>query len=179
MTAKEVENQVLAFVESQHLEKAIELIINQYQKKIYYQVRRYITFHDEADDILQEVFIKVWKGLPNFKFESALTSWIYRITVNECLGYIRSNKKHLHNLDAQAYENHLKSDVFFDGDEFERKLQSAVAMLPEKQRVVFIYKYFEDLKYEQIADILGGTVGSLKASYHHAVKKIEQYLNDD
>lgn len=179
MTAKEVENQILAFVEAKRLDKAIELIINQYQKKIYYQVRRYITFHYEADDILQEVFIKIWKGLPNFKFESALTSWIYKITVNECLGYIRSNKKHNHNLDAQAFENQLKSDVFFDGDEFERQLQTAVALLPDKQRAIFIYKYFEDLKYEQIAEIMGITVGALKASYHHAVKKIEEFLKSD
>lgn len=173
------DNQIKAYLLAGEDEKAFQLLVSSYQKKLYYQIRRIVTFHDDADDILQEVLINIWKNIKNFKWESALNSWLYRIATNECLQHIRKNKKRLNQISADEYQNLVHADVFFDGDEFELKLQTAIAQLPDKQRIVFTYKYFEDLKYEEIQTILGGSVGSLKASYHHAVKKIEEFVNSN
>ena len=167
------DNQIKAYLLAGEDEKAFQLLVSTYQKKLYYQIRRIVTFHDDADDVLQETLINIWKNLKNFKWKSALNSWLYRIATNECLQLIRKNKKRLNQISTSEYQNLLHADVFFDGDEFEVKLQTAIAQLPDKQRIVFTYKYFEDLKYEEIQTILGGSVGSLKASYHHAKKKIE------
>jgi RNA polymerase sigma factor (sigma-70 family) len=173
------DNQIKAYLLAGEDEKAFQLLVSTYQKKLYYQIRRIVTFHDDADDVLQETLIKIWKNLKNFKWESALNSWLYRIATNECLQLIRKNKKRLNQISTSEYQNLLHADVFFDGDEFELKLQTAITQLPEKQRIVFTYKYFEDLKYEEIQTILGGSVGSLKASYHHAKKKIEEFVNSN
>lgn len=173
------DNQIKAYLLAGEDEKAFQLLVSTYQKKLYYQIRRIVTFHDDADDVLQETLINIWKNLKNFKWESALNSWLYRIATNECLQLIRKNKKRLNQISTSEYHNLLHADVFFDGDEFELKLQTAIAQLPDKQRIVFTYKYFEDLKYEEIQTILGGSVGSLKASYHHAVKKIEEFVNSN
>lgn len=173
------DNQIKAYLLAGEDEKAFQLLVSTYQKKLYYQIRRIVTFHDDADDVLQETLINIWKNLKNFKWESALNSWLYRIATNECLQLIRKNKKRLNQISTSEYQNLLHADVFFDGDEFELKLQTAIAQLPDKQRIVFTYKYFEDLKYEEIQTILGGSVGSLKASYHHAVKKIEEFVNSN
>jgi len=179
MNNPKVDNQIKAYLNSNQEEKAFSLLVDTYQKQIYYQIRRILTFHDDADDVLQEVLIKIWQNLQKFKWESALTSWFFRITVNECLGFIRKNKKRLNQISASEIQNLLEADVFFEGDEIERKLQAAISQLPDKQRIVFTYKYFEDLKYEEIQNILGGSVGSLKASYHHAVKKIEEFVTNN
>lgn len=173
------DNQIKAYLLAGEDEKAFQLLVSTYQKKLYYQIRRIVTFHDDADDVLQETLINIWKNLKNFKWESALNSWLYRIATNECLQLIRKNKKRLNQISTSEYQNLLHADVFFDGDEFELKLQTAIAQLPDKQRIVFTYKYFEDLKYEEIQTILGGSVGSLKASYHHAKKKIEEFVNSN
>ncbi|MDA9262446.1 sigma-70 family RNA polymerase sigma factor [bacterium] len=157
-------------------QKAFSSLVMKYQERIYWHVRKMVLNHEDANDITQNIFIKVWKGLSKFKKESNLFTWIYRIATNETLNFIKSNKNKI----AQSIENiqieNRKDDSFFSGDEIEAKLHLAITTLPEKQKLVFNMKYFDDLKYTEIVAIIGGTVGSLKASYHHAQKKIEKYL---
>lgn len=169
-------------VESTRTE-AFNLLIRTYQQKIYWHVRRMVIDHDDADDVVQEVFIKVWKNLAGFRSDSQLFTWIYRIATNESLTFL--NKKKQRNnvpLDDTLPEMSAKlsqSDQF-SGDRIQLRLQQALVTLPEKQRLVFNMKYFDDLKYDEISAILGTSVGALKASYHLAVKKIEQFiLNHD
>ena len=136
--------------------------------------------HDDADDVLQNTFVKVFGNLKNFKSDSKLYSWMYRIATNEAITFMqqRTKKQGISNEEAQEKAiNKLESDVFFDGDEIQLKLQKAIAILPEKQQIVFKMKYFEELKYEEMSEILGTSVGALKASYHIAVKKIEEFLH--
>ena len=136
--------------------------------------------HDDADDVLQNTFVKVFQNLDKFKGESKLFSWMYRIATNESMTFL-SKKSKLAGVSSEILQNkaidNLQSDVYFDGNEIQVKLQRAIAILPEKQQLIFKMKYFEELKYEEISDILGTSVGALKASYHFAVKKIEIYLN--
>ena len=155
------------------------LLIRKYQQKVYYHARRMVISHDDSNDIVQESFIKVWKNLHTFKEEAQLFTWIYRIVTNEALSFLRKKRRRFfipiihveHKL-----EKTLIDDNFFTGDEIQLKLQKAILKLPEKQRLVFNMKYYDELKYEEISDILGTSVGALKASYHLAVKKIENYL---
>lgn len=157
---------------------AFRIIISRYSERLYWHIRRIVIFHEDADDVLQNTFIKVYKNLDKFEEKSSLFSWIYRIATNEALSYIKKNKKeYLH--DPIDLVEHLESDPYFEGDEAYQRLIAATKQLPEKQSLVFQLKYFENMKYDEIAEILGGTVGSLKASYHHAVKKIESYLSED
>ncbi|MGE0088885.1 MAG: RNA polymerase sigma factor [Bacteroidales bacterium] len=161
---------------------AFNLIIRKYQQKLYWHIRKIVIRHDDTDDILQNTFIKVWKGLDGFREDSKLYTWLYRIATNESLTFLKQQKtKYL--LPIADYENQLKetleSDVSFNGDEIQLKLQKAILELPEKQRIVFNMKYFDEIKYEEMAEILGTSVGALKASYHHAVKKIEKYFNEN
>jgi RNA polymerase sigma-70 factor (ECF subfamily) len=138
--------------------------------------------HDDADDVLQNTFIKIYSNLANFKGDSKLFSWMYRIATNEALTFMqqRAKKSGISNEEVQQKAiNNLESDVYFDGNEIQLKLQKAIAGLPEKQQLVFKMKYFEELKYEQISEITGTSVGGLKASYFHAVKKIEDFLNSN
>lgn len=157
-------------------QKAFSSLVIKYQERIYWHVRKMVVNHEDANDITQNIFIKVWKGLSKFKKESNLYTWIYRIATNETLNFINVNKNKV----AQSIENILienrKDDSFFSGDEIEVKLHKAIATLPEKQKLVFNMKYFDDLKYTEIVEIIGGSIGSLKASYHHAQKKIETFL---
>jgi RNA polymerase sigma-70 factor (ECF subfamily) len=138
--------------------------------------------HDDADDILQNTFIKIFQNINKFKGESKLFSWMYRIATNEALTFMKSkafkNKISNEELQSKLIDN-LTTDVYFDGDEIQLKLQKAVSLLPEKQQLVFNMKYFEELKYEEMSTILGTSVGALKASYHFALKKIEDYLNSN
>jgi RNA polymerase sigma-70 factor, ECF subfamily len=154
-------------------------LVSQYQKPLYYHIRSIVLNHDDADDVLQNTFIKIFKGLSGFKEESKLYTWMYRIATNESFTFLSQKAKKMHitseELISQITEN-LESDVYFEGDEIELKLQKAVHLLPEKQQLVFKMKYFDDLTYEDISEILGTSVGGLKASYHHAVKKIEDFL---
>ena len=158
---------------------AFKQLVQQYQKPLYFHIRNIVLNHDDTDDVLQNTFIKVFSNLKNFKGESKLYSWIYRIATNESLTFIeqRAKKQGISNEEVQqkAIMN-LESDVYFEGDEIQLKLQKAIAILPEKQQLVFKMKYFEEIKYENMSEILDTSVGALKASYHHAVKKIEQYL---
>ncbi len=170
------------FADERTREEAFKLLLNKYQQKIYWHVRRMILNHDDADDVVQDIFIKVWRNLANFRADSQLYTWLYRIATNECITFL--NKKKLkQNVslddDTSAYlADSLADSSYFNGDRAQQKLQEALLTLPEKQRLVFNMKYFDDLKYDEISEILGTSVGALKASYHLAVKKIETFFND-
>ncbi len=161
-------------------EIAFNLLVQNYQQKLYWHIRKIVIDHDDADDVLQNTFIKVWKNLENFREESGIFTWLFRIATNESLSLIRSNKRKISGVGDMEYEeklaNNLRSDPYFDGDAVQAKLQKAILALPEKQRIVFNMKYFDEMKYEQMAEILETSVGALKASYHHAVKKIERFM---
>lgn len=160
-------------------QEAFRELLQLYQKPLYNHIRNIVLNHDDTDDILQNTFIKIFQNISKFKGESKLFSWIYRIATNEALNFLqqKSKKQGISNEEVQQKAlNKLESDVFFDGDEIQLKLQKAIAILPEKQQLVFKMKYFEELKYEEISEIVDTSVGALKASYHLAVKKIEEYL---
>ncbi len=161
---------------------AFNLLVRQYQRRLYSFVRRMITDHDEAQDVLQNTFIKAWNGLDKFREDSKLYSWLYRIAHNECLNHLRSAKRGLFTSDPTAVERlttTVDSSEHFSGDMIQKKLQRALMRLPDKQRAVFTMKYFDELKYEEISTITGTSVGALKSSYHIAVKKIETWVTLD
>ena len=161
--------------------EAFSTLVREYQQRIYSIVRKMVISHDDADDIVQEVFVKVWHNVENFKGDSSLFTWVYRIAVNESLMFLRKRRRQqwFGSDITEELENALISDKYVDADEIQQKLQKAILRLPDKQRLVFNLKYFEDLSYEEIAEITETTVGSLKASFHHATKKIEEFLQDD
>lgn len=170
------------FAEKSTREEAFRLLLKKYQQKIYWHVRRLVIDHDDADDIVQDVFIKVWKNLENFRENAQLYTWIYRIATNESITFLNKKKQRaqisLEDESAAYLTDSLSEGSHFNGNRAQQKLQEALLTLPEKQRLVFNMKYFDDLKYEEISEILGTSVGGLKASYHIAVKKIEQYFNE-
>ena len=150
-----------------------------FQKRLYAHIRNIVLNHDDADDVLQNTFVKVFQNLKNFKGECKLYSWMYRIATNEAITFINSKAKRNGNtsVDFQNIQiENLQADVYFDGCELQLKLQKAVNVLPKKQQLVFKMKYFQELKYEEISEITGTSVGALKASYFHAVKKIEEFV---
>ncbi len=155
------------------------MLVRTYQKRVYYLIRKMVIDHEDADDLTQEVFIKVYRHIGNFREDAQLFTWIYRIATNECLNFLQRKKRRfflpVHNL-THELSHKIDTSPYISGDEIQRKLQKAILQLPEKQRLVFNLKYYDDLPYEQIAEITGTSVGALKASYHHAVKKIEEYL---
>jgi RNA polymerase sigma-70 factor (ECF subfamily) len=159
--------------------EAFKELLLDYQRPLYNHIRNIVLNHDDADDVLQNTFVKVFQYLKNFKGESKLFSWMYRIATNEALTFLNQKSK-INGISSEELQNktidNLQADVFFDGNEIQLKLQKAIAILPEKQQLVFKMKYFEELKYEEISEILGTSVGALKASYHHAVKKIEAFV---
>jgi RNA polymerase sigma factor (sigma-70 family) len=160
-------------------ERAFTAIIKKYQEKLYWHIRRMVVDHDDADDVLQNVFIKSWKGLDNFKENSQLYTWLYRIATNESLTFIEQQKKRSAislSPDESTLSNKLKSDDGFDANKLEWKLQLAIQQLPEKQRVVFNLRYYDEMPYEEMSKVLETSVGALKASYHHAAKKVEEYI---
>jgi RNA polymerase sigma factor (sigma-70 family) len=160
--------------------ESFKKLLSDYQKPLYSHIRNIVLDHDDANDVLQNTFIKVFQHIKNFKGESKLFSWMYRIATNEALTFLnqKARKSGISSEDLQNKTiNNLKSDVYFDGDEIQITLHKAIASLPEKQQLVFKMKYYEELKYEEISEILGTSVGALKASYHHAVKKIEAFIN--
>ncbi|NJB72063.1 RNA polymerase sigma-70 factor (ECF subfamily) [Saonia flava] len=162
--------------------KAFEVLVNTYKERLYWHIRKIVLSHDDADDVLQNTFIKVYKNIDGFKGDSKLFSWMYRIATNEALTFFKSKSKKMGVNSEELQERlvgNLKSDVYFEGDAIQFKLQQAIATLPEKQKLVFNMKYFDDLKYEEISNILETSVGGLKASYHLAVKKIESFLKED
>jgi RNA polymerase sigma-70 factor (ECF subfamily) len=162
--------------------QAFEKLLIQYQKPLYNHIRTIVISHDDTDDVLQNTFLKVYQYLKTFKGESKLFSWMYRIATNEALTFLkqkaRKNGVSSETIQNKAIEN-LQSESYFDGNEIQIKLQKALVILPEKQQLVFKMKYFDELKYEEISEILGTSVGALKASYHHAVKKIESFVIKD
>ena len=160
-------------------EKAFRILIKEYKERLYWHIRKIVISHDDADDVLQNTFIKVFKGIDNFKQDSKLYSWMYRIATNESITFINKRARE-RNIDItemkQKLVSNLQSDKWFSGNDIELILQEAVATLSEKQQLVFNMKYFDHMKYQEISEILGTTVGGLKASYFHAVKKIENYI---
>ena len=160
-------------------EKAFTAIIKKYQEKLYWHVRRLVVDHDDANDVLQNVFIKVWKGLENFREDSQLYTWLYRIATNESLTFLEQQKKRgTISLDEEVVglSNKVRADSNFDANKLEWRLQVAIQQLPEKQRVVFNLRYYDEMPYQEMSRILETSEGALKASYHHAVKKIENYI---
>jgi RNA polymerase sigma-70 factor (ECF subfamily) len=158
------------------------LLVRAYQQKVYWHVRKMVIDHDDADDITQEVFIKIYKYIDTFREDSQLFTWIYRIATNECLSFLQRKKRRfflpIGDVTAELTSK-LDSSPHLSGDEIQTRLQKALLKLPDKQRIVFNMKYFEDLSYEDISEITNTSVGALKASYHHAVKKIEEFLQSD
>ncbi len=161
---------------------AFQKLLQQYQKPLYNHIRNIVLNHDDADDVLQNTFVKVFQYLNKFKGESKLFSWMYRIATNEALTFLKQKAKK-NGVSSETLQNktidNLKSDIYFDGDEIQIKLQKAILSLPEKQQLIFKMKYFQELKYEEISEILGTSVGGLKASYFHAVKKVEAFVIKD
>ena len=163
-------------------EKAYTVLIKKYQEKLYWHIRRMVVDHDDANDVLQNVFIRVWKGLENFREDSQLYTWLYRIATNESLTFIEQQKKRSAvslNDDEAGLSNKVKADQHFDFQKLEWKLQLAIQQLPEKQRVVFNLRYYDEMPYEEMSKVLETSEGALKASYHHAVKKIEDYIKNN
>lgn len=159
--------------------EAFAKVVRTYSEPLYWQIRRMVLSHEDADDLLQNTFMKAWTNLENFRGEARLSTWLYRIAINECLNFLNRQRaeSHLSIDDADtALLNKLETDPYFDGDETQKLLQKAIMTLPEKQRIVFNLRYFQEMKYEDIAEIIGTSVGGLKASYFHAVKKIEDFF---
>lgn len=170
---------LLRFRNAETRNSALGELIAKYQQRLYWHIRKIVINHDDADDVLQNTFIKVWKGLENFKEESQLYTWIYRIATNESLTFLRQKQKRntssIHPIEYELSKN-LESDQYFSGDEIQLRLQQAILTLPEKQRIVFNMRYYDETPYEQMSEILETSVGALKASYHIAAKKIEELL---
>lgn len=160
---------------------AFHVLVKKYQERLYWHIRKIVMSHEDADDVLQNTFIKVWKSIDKFREESSLYTWLYRIATNESLTFINSKKRKnfmpLNDVSEYLMEN-LMSDPYFEGDKIQLKLQEAILRLPAKQRIVFNLKYFDEMKYEDMSQVLDTSVGALKASYHHATKKIEDYFKN-
>ncbi len=176
------DSQIIADIKQENKKDlAFHLLVKKYQERLYWHIRKIILNHEDADDVLQNTFVKVWKSIDNFREESSLYTWLYRIATNESLTFLNSNKRRsflpLNDVSDYLMKN-LMSDPYFEGDTIQRKLQEAIIKLPEKQRLVFNMKYYDEMKYQDISKILDTSVGALKASYHHAVKKIEEYLKN-
>ena len=170
---------LVQFRQPETKERAYTSIIRKYQEKLYWHIRRMVVDHEDANDVLQNMFIKVWKGLDNFREDSQLYTWLYRIATNECLTFLEQQKKRtsvsISNEESGLSEK-IKADDHFDANKLEWKLQLAIQQLPEKQRMVFNLRYYDEMPYEEMSRVLETSEGALKASYHHAVKKIEEFI---
>ena len=159
---------------------AFSVLVKSFSERLYWQIRKIVISHEDANDVLQNVFIKIWTNIDSFRGDSKLTTWLYKIAINESISFVNKQRQQ-QNLPLDDSDNFLESkfesDSYFDGDEAQLKLQKAILTLPEKQRIVFNLKYFEEMKYEEMSEILETSVGALKASYHYAVKKIEDFLS--
>lgn len=163
-------------------DSVMRLMIQNHKERLYWHIRKMVIDHSDADDVLQMVFVKAWKGLKNFRQEASLSTWLYRIASNESITFLnKKRKRYFIPINDIQHELQSKVDEYFgpNGDEIEAQLQKALLTLPDKQRMVFNMKYYDDLKYEEISKILGTSVGGLKASYHHAVKKIEHLIKNE
>ncbi len=179
MNIQEEENLLIALQTDKDINNAFSKLVALYKQRLYWHIRNMVKNHDDTDDILQNVFIKVYKNISKFKGDSKLYSWMYRIATNESITFLnqKAKKNNISNeeLQQQLIQN-LEADVYFEGDEIQLKLQKAIALLPRKQQQVFNMKYFQELKYKEISEILETSEGALKASYHLASKKIEEFL---
>ena len=182
MNLQEEKDFIATLLDVKTQNEAFKKLVRDFQKPLYNQIRNIVLNHDDTHDVLQNTFVKVFQNLKNFKGDSKLFSWVYRIATNEAITFINSKAKRngttSEAMQSKIVEN-LQSDVYFDGNEIQIKLQKAIVTLPEKQQLVFKMKYFEELKYEEMSEILGTSIGALKASYHIAVKKIEDFMKHD
>lgn len=160
---------------------AFTTIVKRYSEQLYWQIRRMVLNHDDSDDILQNTFIKAWNNISNFRGDSQISTWLHRIAINETLTFLGRRQPDSVSLDSDEgrVAEQLESDTYFNGDHADALFQEAISQLPHKQRLIFNMKYFDDMKYEEISEILGTSTGALKASYHIAIKKIENYLNNN
>jgi RNA polymerase sigma-70 factor (ECF subfamily) len=183
IAANQTDQQLLAAFRNENTRNAaFEAIVLKYQQKVYWHCRRMVIDHDDADDVTQNTFIRAWENLANFREESKLFTWLFRVATNEALAFLNKKKSAMYSRldDAQAeLANKITSGEGFSGNAIQRKLQLAILALPDKQRAVFNMRYYDELPYEEIAEITGTSVGALKASYHHAVKKIEILIQRD
>ena len=176
------ENLVQQLKQDESQANAFEVLVSTYKEPLYWHIRRIVLNHDDTDDVLQNTFIKVYKNIKSFKGDSKLYTWLYRIATNEALTFLKRKSRRNSLSDGETQERlvqNLQADVYFEGDKIQLKLQEAIATLPEKQKLIFNMKYFQEMKYEEISEILETTVGGLKASYHLAVKKVEAFLKED
>ena len=176
------ESEVLALLQDENTQrKGFEMVVAQYSEQLYWQIRRMVFSHDDANDLLQNTFIKAWVNIDYFRAEAKLSTWLYRIALNECLTFLNKQRAaatvSLDDPEADVLQR-LEGDAYFSGDKAQMLLQKALLTLPEKQRMVFNLKYFQEMKYEEMSEIFGTSVGALKASYHHAIKKIEKFLEE-
>ena len=158
---------------------AFDTLLRTYSQPVYWQIRKMVVSHDDANDLVQNVFLKAWNNLHNFRGEAKLSTWLFKIAINESINFVNKEKQRLQlseDADDSFLLNNIESDTFFDGDDLQKELQKAIASLPEKQKLVFNMRYFDEMKYEDISEILGTSVGALKASYHHAVKKVTEKI---
>ena len=160
---------------------AFSLIVERYSKQIYWHIRNMVLSHDDTNDLVQETFIKAWSGIESFRGESQISTWLYRIAINETLAFLKKRQIETVPLDNEEHDfiGTIESDAYFCGDKADALFRKAIGTLPEKQRLVFNMKYYEEMKYEEISEILGTSVGALKASYHIAIKKIETFIKDN
>ncbi len=173
------------FQNEQTREKAFSLLVKKYQERLYWHIRRMLVHHEDTNDVLQNMFVKIWRSLANFRQDSSLYTWMYRIATNETLTYLEQQKKRrsLSISDdgselGSVLSNSLKAEKGFDANNLEWKLQLAIQSLPEKQRAVFTLRYYDEMPYEKMAEVLETSEGSLKASYHHAAKKVEEFIRN-
>ena len=174
------ENLVKRLRDESTCRQAFNEVIDRYTEPLYWQIRRIVGDHDDANDLLQNTFLKAWGSLENFRGDAKLSTWLYKIATNESLTFLDKEKRRqemsIDDDESSSLAHRIEADPYFDGDDLQRKLRLAVASLPEKQRLVFNMRYFDEMKYEEISEVLGTSVGALKASYHIAVKKIEQFI---
>lgn len=174
------EREIIRLHQSGRMEEAFNGIVNTYSERLYWHVRRFLCSHDDTNDLLQDIYIKIWTALPSFRGDSQVFTWLWRIATNEVLNHLRKQKfKALVSLDSsmEILRKKIDDDPYFNGNELQRELYKAIQKLPEKQRIVFNMRYFDELKYEEISEITDTSVGALKASYHHAYNKIKEELN--
>ena len=174
------EKEIIALLQDPTRQReAFEAIVKEYSEQLYWQIRRMVFSHEDANDLLQNTFVKAWLNIDYFRGDAKMSTWLYRIAFNECLTFLNkqraNNQISIDEINAEMIGK-LESDPYFDGDATQKAFLKAIQSLPEKQRIVFNLKYFKEMKYEEISEILGTSIGGLKASYHHAVKKIEAFI---
>lgn len=178
---KDLEHKILSKIqEDRTFDEGFKLLVSSYQEKIYWHIRRLVHIHADADDVLQNTFIKVFKNIGSFRKEAQLYTWIYRIATNESLSFLKKRKDQLKVANAELYvDEYVQADKYFDADKAQMIIVKAIEQLPEKQKLIFNLRYYDEMSYKSISEILDTSIGGLKASYHHAAKKVEQYLLDN